>query len=273
MSSIFDISAEYMDLMDALEAKGGEITEELEAVLISNQEDFDKKARSYIGIIKQKESDLLLVKDEIARLNAKKKRVTATTDRLKRVLLDALELYGVADKNGIKRYKTGTFDLGTRKSTSYPIHGEDELKKAMVDNIIQTVDNADVDKEIESINNGSLLINYNPPTDEIDDVEFDAIEKVDGDQAWSKCTDPEAIALNAVEVDFLNSNLTYGIKLDISYTDMLKIARAINEFIPNDHIDVEYDVVIPKKEASEVVKTHKGFRIACVEEKKSLTIK
>lgn len=256
--SIFEIESEYMRVMDELEENGGEITEELQEVLIQNEEDFAKKAKAYVAIIKQKESDLLLIKDEMDRLTAKKKRVTKTNDKLKSILLDALTLYGQADKKGIMRYTAGTFDLATRKSTSCSINGEEELKAALVNNIVSVVGSGTVDKEVKDIEEGNLVIAYNPP----DDTEYASTEDI-----------PDTIPLNKVEADFLNSSLSYNIKLDIKYTEMLRIARAINEFVKDPGVYVDYGISIPKKEASTIVKSNKGFRIASNIEKKSLTIK
>lgn len=250
--SIFNIQGEYMRLMDELEENGGEITEELGEILIQNEEEFKAKAQSYVAVIKTKEGDLAVVDDEIKRLQARKKRIVNTTEKLKSILLDALQLYGIADKKGVIRYSVGTFDLGTRKTNKLAIHGEDELKDSVATYLRDCYNEGTASDNLNELNKGQLSLTYEVPHKEDEPV-------------------PE---LNDVEVDFLNSNLTYDLKLHTSMKNMVKIMDYFQQVMENPAMEVELDVKIPKKETSEIVKTAGGgFRIASINESKNLTIK
>lgn len=121
MKTLFNIQAEHLQLMEALEDAEGLLTPELEEALEINKAELEKKAEGYIHIIKEFEAKINLANDEIKRLQALKKAATNAQDRLKESLFNALMQYGVIDKKGVKRLEIGTNKLSTRKSVQVNI--------------------------------------------------------------------------------------------------------------------------------------------------------
>lgn len=270
--SIFAIQKEYADLADQIEANDGELTEELEEILIQNSIDFKKKAASYVGIIKTKENRTLVIDDEIKRLQSLKKSTSNTVDKLESILLNALKLYGVQDKNGIWRYEEMTFNLSTRKSSKCVILGQEELQIALIDKMFSITTDEELAELEQEVSNEHLDINYDPSeiTEPIFESETPEIapENVEACDSSTEQRSP----LNPIEVDFLNNHLTYSAKLSIRYTDMVKVVKHLLN-IGYTKQDIDVDIKIPVKDASAVVKSNTGFRIAKINTDYSLTIK
>lgn len=270
--SIFAIQKEYADLADQIEANDGELTEELEEILIQNSIDFKKKAASYVGIIKTKENRTLMIDDEIKRLQSLKKSTDNTADKLKTILLNALKLYGVQDKTGCWRYEEMTFNLSTRKSSKCVILGQEELQIALIDKMFSITTDEELAELEREVSNECLDINYDPS--EINEPIFEeetpeiAPENVEACNSSTEQRSP----LNPIEVDFLNNHLTYSAKLSIRYTDMVKVVKHLLN-IGYTKQDIDVDIKIPVKDASAVVKSNTGFRIAKINTDYSLTIK
>ena len=270
--SIFAIQKEYAELADQIEANDGELTEELEEILIQNSIDFKKKAASYVGIIKTKENRTLMIDDEIKRLQSLKKSTSNTVDKLESILLNALKLYGVQDKNGIWRYEEMTFSLSTRKSSKCVILGQEELQIALIDKMFSITTDEELAELEQEVSNEHLDINYDPSeiTEPIFESETPEIapENVEACDSSTEQRSP----LNSIEVDFLNNHLTYSAKLSIRYTDMVKVVKHLLN-IGYTKQDIDVDIKIPVKDASVVVKSNTGFRIAKINTDYSLTIK
>ena len=270
--SIFAIQKEYAELADQIEANDGELTEELEEILIQNSIDFKKKAASYVGIIKTKENRTLMIDDEIKRLQSLKKSTSNTVDKLESILLNALKLYGVQDKNGIWRYEEMTFSLSTRKSSKCVILGQEELQIALIDKMFSITTDEELAELEQEVSNEHLDINYDPSeiTEPIFESETPEIapENVEACDSSTEQRSP----LNSIEVDFLNNHLTYSAKLSIRYTDMVKVVKHLLN-IGYTKQDIDVDIKIPVKDASAVVKSNTGFRIAKINTDYSLTIK
>ncbi len=100
MASLYNIEEKYLSLIQQIEELDGELTPELEEELYNNWEDASDKIRAYYFIIKQTEGEILTIKDEIARLNAKSKQKTGLIERLKKGIGNALILFGQQQKKG-----------------------------------------------------------------------------------------------------------------------------------------------------------------------------
>ncbi len=122
--TLFEIEAKYFALQQQLMDSEGELTPELEAELTINQEELQNKARNYLAVIKTQEGKISTIDEEIKRLQGIKKTIGNVNTRLKDRLLEALILFGTADKKGIKRLEVGTHTLSTRKSTAVLITDE-----------------------------------------------------------------------------------------------------------------------------------------------------
>ena len=94
MASIFDISEEYLKIIQELEESGGEITPELEERLNITREQLESKLKAYYAIIKQNEALIDLSKDEKNRLNDRQKTKENLIDRLKKIVVYTVEQFG-----------------------------------------------------------------------------------------------------------------------------------------------------------------------------------
>ena len=257
--SIFKIQQEYFDLSNLLEETGGELTEELEELLVQNAEDFKKKAESYVGIIKSKNARINLLEDEIKRCQALKKSTENAVDKLETILLNALKLFGYQDKKGVWRYEGATFNLSTRKSDKCNIIGEEELDVALLDRMFAATTSEEVIELDKEIFEGALNVSYSP--DEVTEVDFE------GEEPANKLK-----PLLPTETDFINNQLQYSAKFAIRYIDMVKVVSFLQS-IGYTRNDLDVDIKIPVKAASAVVKSGTGFRIAKINTDYSLTIK
>ena len=118
MASIYNIQQDLLEIFDQIESNDGEITPELEEQLRISQDEFEDKIRSYTGVIHQLECDLGAIKDEKARLDAIKKSKEKTIERLKQIMLEAIQMFGNTSKSGTKFIDYGTGKVSLRKSES-----------------------------------------------------------------------------------------------------------------------------------------------------------
>lgn len=114
--SLFNITLERRQIMEALEASDGEATPELAEALAVNREDFEAKAESYAIIMRKLETEQDAIDSEISRLTALKKSKVNQYARLEENLLTAVLLYGEEGKNGNKFYEVGTFRFRTQRN-------------------------------------------------------------------------------------------------------------------------------------------------------------
>lgn len=118
MSNIFEIQEELKAVEQELEENGGELTEELEQKLVVTQETFKEKVRNYTNVIKMLENDTNLIKEEQARLKELCDRKNKTIDRLKSIIVNAIEQFGETKKSGVRylNYGTGEISVKTTKA-------------------------------------------------------------------------------------------------------------------------------------------------------------
>jgi hypothetical protein len=111
--NLYNIKSEYLAI--AHELTEGELTPELEQALIITQENLQEKAINYGYVIKNFESEVDIIEDEIKRLNALKKARQNAVDKLKTNISDAMQLFGILE------VKAPTFKMNFRKSESVEI--------------------------------------------------------------------------------------------------------------------------------------------------------
>lgn len=116
MSNIFNIKQELLAIFDELEENDGEITPELEEQLNITQEEFRDKIKSYSNVVKMLENDIIDIKAEKARLNDLQKSKENTIERLKKIMIDAVELFGDTTKSGSKYIDYGTGKVSIRNT-------------------------------------------------------------------------------------------------------------------------------------------------------------
>lgn len=104
--NIYQLSEEYMFLMQDVEEAEGELTPELEERLQINKEDFQNKMDAYAAIKAMKEGEIGVIDDEINRLTELKASKTRLIEKLKGYMLIALTLWGETGKSGNKKFET-----------------------------------------------------------------------------------------------------------------------------------------------------------------------
>lgn len=127
MASIYNIQQELFDIFEQIEENEGEITPELEEKLKISQDEFKDKINSYTCVIRQLENDLNAIKEEKARLDAIKKSKEKTIERLKQIMVEAIQMFGNTSKTGVKFIDYGTGKVSLRKSESIELN-DNKLK-------------------------------------------------------------------------------------------------------------------------------------------------
>jgi len=118
-NTLFNINEEHRFLMQDIENMDGEITPEIESRLIINAGQLQSKGLAYLAVIRNNESFVNQLDEEIKRLQGLKKRATTTTDYLKDRLLDAVKLHG--------NFEVEFTKFGTRKSESVEVENVNAL--------------------------------------------------------------------------------------------------------------------------------------------------
>lgn len=127
MANIFNIQQDLLDIFDKIEDNEGELTPELEEQLSIKQEEFKDKISAYVGVVNQLETDLSAIKAEKARLDSLKDSKEKTLERLKKIMIEAINLFGDTSKSGSKFIDLGTVKLSLRSSESVEVN-DDSVK-------------------------------------------------------------------------------------------------------------------------------------------------
>lgn len=132
--------------MIASQLEEGELTAELEAMLVINQEHLQEKSINYTKVIKNLEADSGAIDAEIKRLKAMKDAKDKAIDRMKLAVRDAMLV------SGIDKIETNLFKLSLRRSEAVEVVNVDQLPLNLV-TVKKTV-SADKVKIKEAIKNG-----------------------------------------------------------------------------------------------------------------------
>lgn len=127
MANIYNIQQELLEIFNQIEENEGELTPELEEALAIKEDEFKSKVEAYTGVIKQLELDLSGIKAEQLRLTALKVSKEKTIDRLKSIIIEAVNRFGDTSKTGSKFLDYGTGKVSLRKSESVELD-DDKLK-------------------------------------------------------------------------------------------------------------------------------------------------
>jgi hypothetical protein len=113
--SLYNIEQNYLTLVENLIENGGELTPELETELAITKQDLQNKGVCYGFIVKELEGNIDLIDLEIKRLNALKKPLVNSIDRLKNNLSQAMQMFDVTE------LKTPLLKINFRKSESVEV--------------------------------------------------------------------------------------------------------------------------------------------------------
>ena len=153
--NLYNIKSEYLAI--AQELAEGELTPELEQALMITEANLQEKAINYGYVIKNFESEVDIIDEEIKRLNALKKARVNAADKLKTNISNAMQLFGILE------VKAPTFKMNFRKSESVEIY--DGLSQEYITEKISyqpdkiAIKNAI--KEGKTVNGAGIIINYN----------------------------------------------------------------------------------------------------------------
>jgi len=117
--SLYNIQEEYYNLVLLVEELEGELTPEIEERLKINESQLQGKSIAYLSVIKNNESFVNQIDQEIKRLQVLKKRSSTLTDNLKNRLLDAVNTFG--------DFETEFNKFSIRKSESIEVENVNSL--------------------------------------------------------------------------------------------------------------------------------------------------
>lgn len=98
MSSLYNIEEELLLIFAEIESNDGEISDELYDKLNITKENLHKKLDNYVKAIKSWNGDITVIKDEVKRLQANAKVKDNKIERLKKAMLDAVQMFGTEGK-------------------------------------------------------------------------------------------------------------------------------------------------------------------------------
>ena len=206
MTNIYNIQQSLFSIFDELEENGGELTPELEEQLNITQEQFKSKIKDYSNIIKMLETDIIAIKEEKARLSDLQKSKEKNIERLKKIMVEAIENFGDTTKAGGKYVDYGTGKVSVRNSQAIEV--EEDSVNRFVNRLITS---------LKWYNENNQL--HNGLVDPIDVIAF----------ANSKTQEEED---DNVEVDVYNTkdteNLAISVDLDINIPTLLTTEKGIN---------------------------------------------
>jgi hypothetical protein len=157
--SLYNIEQNYLTLVENLIDNGGELTPELETELAITKQDLQNKGVCYGFIVKELEGNIDLIDLEIKRLNALKKPLVNSIDRLKNNLSQAMQMFDVTE------LKTPLLKINFRKSESIEVTDIDLLDADFVKTTItKAADKVAIKEAIKAeipVRGAVLLTNYN----------------------------------------------------------------------------------------------------------------
>ena len=206
MANIYNIQQSLFSIFDELEENGGDLTPELEEQLNITQEQFKSKIKDYSNVIKMLESDITAIKEEKARLSDLQKSKEKTIERLKKIMVEAIENFGDTTKTGGKYVDYGTGKVSVRNSQAIEV--EEDSVNRFVNRLITS---------LKWYNENNQL--HNGLVDPIEVIAF----------ANSKTQEEED---DNVEVDLYDTkdteNLAISVDLDIDIPTLLTTEKGIN---------------------------------------------
>lgn len=206
MANIYNIQQYLFSIFDELEENGGELTPELEEQLNITQEQFKSKIKDYSNVVKMLETDITAIKEEKARLSDLQKSKEKNIERLKKIMVEAIENFGDTTKSGGKYVDYGTGKVSVRNSQAIEV--EEDSVNRFVNRLITSLK---WHNENNQLHNGLV--------DPSDIIAF----------ANSKTQEEEN---DNVEVDVYNAkdteNLSISVDLDINIPTLLTTEKGIN---------------------------------------------
>lgn len=168
--NIFNIKQELLDIFNEIEENEGELTPELEEQLNITQEEFKNKIKSYSDIVKMLENDIIDIKAEKARLNDLQKSKEKTIESLKKIMIDAIELFGDTTKFGGKFVDYGTGKVSIRNTQTIEV--EEDVTNRFVNRALICLRWYKQNNQLDTIDASDILeyCNSKSPYEENEDI-------------------------------------------------------------------------------------------------------
>ena len=157
MANLYEITREALELASLLETD--ELTPELEAALLINQDQLQAKAGNYAKVIANIQSDSDAIDAEIKRLKAMKETKDRAVNRLKEALREAMMV------SGIDKIESPLFKLSLRRSEAVEVDVVEALPNDFVTRkVVVTADKVSIKEAIkrgENITGARIVENFN----------------------------------------------------------------------------------------------------------------
>ena len=154
--NLYEITREALELASLLETD--ELTPELEAALIINQDQLQSKAGNYAKVITNIQSDSDAIDAEIKRLKAMKDTKDRAVNRLKEALREAMMV------SGIDKIESPLFKLSLRRSEAVEVDVVEALPNDFVTRkVVVTADKVSIKEAIkrgENITGARIIENF-----------------------------------------------------------------------------------------------------------------
>ena len=145
--TLYNITEDYIDLLNKIEIAEGEISEEVNQQLEINEQQLQTKSIAYLSVIKTKEALTMQIDEEIKRLQALKKHNSNITNNLKDRLLNAVNLFGA--------FEVGFTKFSTRNSKSVFVEDVNSLPKEF--KVIKVTEQADKKAIKQALETGVII--------------------------------------------------------------------------------------------------------------------
>lgn len=212
MSNIYNIKNELLAIFAEIEENEGELTPELEEQLNITQEEFRDKIKSYSNVVKMLENDIIDIKAEKARLNDLQKSKEKTIERLKKIMIDAVELFGDTTKSGNKYLDFGTGKVSIKNTQVVEV--EEDITERFVNRALTCIRWYHQNNQLDTITTYDILDYCNSKS---------PVEESNGD---------EITIIPPQDINQIKANIDLDISLEELFTTErgMKLAKALAEF-------------------------------------------
>lgn len=181
MANIYQISQDLLAIFDEIEDNGGELTPELEEALYITKEEFKNKIKSYTDVIKLVEADITAIKEEKLRLSNLQQSKEKLAERLKQIVIDAVDKFGDTTKAGGKfvDYGLGKVSIKTTKAVDVEEDSVNRITNRLMCGLKWYAENNQLDSSIINPNDVIDYVNSPSLTEEEEGYEIDKISVED----------------------------------------------------------------------------------------------
>tara|TARA_R110000765_G_scaffold421026_1_gene526863 strand:+ start:223 stop:714 length:492 start_codon:yes stop_codon:yes gene_type:complete len=145
--TLYNITEDYIELLNKIEIAEGEISEEVNQQLEINEQQLQTKSIAYLSVIKTKEALTMQIDEEIKRLQAMKKHHSNIISKLKDRLLNAVNLFGA--------FEVGFTKFSTRNSKAVIVEDVNILPKEF--KVVKVTEQADKKAIKQALEDGVII--------------------------------------------------------------------------------------------------------------------